>query len=268
MGTGAERIDRSVTLPTGRRRRQRLLSAGSVLAGIVVWHVVAQFTHPFFLVGPLDTIAALGEVVWSGEYGWHLWLSAQEFVYGFTLAVALAIPLGLAMAVWRDVETVLDPWVSILYSTPRLALGPLVVLWFGIGVSSKVALVFLGAVFPVLVNTYVGAKNVDAQMQLAAHAFGASRWEQFRTILVPGALPHIISGLRLGAIQGILGVLVGEFFGSRGGVGNMIFSSAQTFETAKMFVGIATFAVAGLGVSVALRRLEQWYAPWRQPAMD
>src|SRR3546814_16678032 len=105
------------------------------------------------------------------------------------------------MAISRRVEAIVEPWAWILNATPRLALGPLVVLWVGIGIWSKIVLVFVGAVFQILINTYVGAKDVDGQMRLAARAFGASRREQFLTILLTGALPHLISGLRLAAIK-------------------------------------------------------------------
>ncbi len=246
------------------RWRYMALGGLSLLLGAIVWHVITLFTSRLFFVGPWQTAEAFFELLRSGELQPQLWLSGQEFFYGFGLAAIVGVPVGLAMAVSRGIEAVANPWTSILYATPRLALGPLLIVWLGIGISSKVALVFLGAVFPIIISTYAGTKNVDAQMKLVAHAFGATPWQQFRSILIPGALPHIISGLRIGAIEGILGVLVGEFFGSRGGVGNMIFAAAETFDTAKMFVGIAVFAVCGLTASFALKAVEEWYAPWRQ----
>lgn len=247
-----------------RRWRYTALGGLSLVLGVVAWQVATRFTSKLFFVGPWQTVEAFVELLRSGELQPQLWVSGQEFFYGFGLAALAGVPAGFAMAVSRGVEAVADPWASILYATPRLALGPLLIVWLGIGISSKVVLVFLGAVFPIVINTYAGAKNVDAQMRLVAHAFGATRWQQFRSILIPGALPHIISGLRIGAIQGILGVIVGEFFGSRGGVGNMIFAAAETFDTAKMFVGIAIFAVGGLIASFALKAVEKWYAPWKQ----
>jgi len=252
----------------GPHRRYMFLSILSVLLGVVAWQVTARFASKLFFAGPWETGVAFVELLRSGDLQPDLWVSGLEFSYGFGLSILIGVPVGLAMAISQRVEAVVDPWASILYSTPRLALGPIVVLWLGIGISSKVLLVFLGALFPILISTYVGAKNVDAQMKLVAHAFGATRGEQFRSILIPGALPHIISGFRLGAIQGILGVIVGEFFGSRRGVGNMIFAAAETFDTAKMFVGIAIFAAAGLVASFALRAIEKWYAPWRQNASE
>lgn len=250
------------------RRMYVVLGALSLVLGVIAWQVIARFTNKLFFVGPWQTVEALVQMVRSGELQPQLWLSGEELFYGFGLAVLAGVPVGLAMAVSEGVEAMVDPWASILYATPRLALGPLVILWLGIGISSKVLLVFLGAVFPILINTYVGARNVDSRMKLVAHSFGATRWEQFRSILIPGALPHILSGFRLGAIQGILGVIVGEFFGSRGGIGNMIFAAAETFDTAKMFVGIAIFAVAGLAASFALRTVEKWYAPWSENALE
>jgi ABC-type nitrate/sulfonate/bicarbonate transport system permease component len=252
----------------GPRRRYMLLSILSVLLGFVAWQVTARLTSKLFFAGPWETGASFVGLLRSGDLQPDLWVSGVEFSYGFGFSILIGVPIGLAMAVSRDVEAVVDPWASVLYSTPRLALGPLVVLWLGIGISSKVLLVFLGALFPILINTHVGAKNVDSQMKIVAHAFGATRWEQFRSILIPGALPHIISGLRLGAIQGILGVIVGEFFGSRRGVGNMIFAAAETFDTAKMFVGIAIFGGAGMIASFSLKTIEEWCAPWRQNASE
>lgn len=249
---------------TAPRRRHVFMGALSLVLGLVAWQVIAQFTNRLFFVGPWETAKTFVLLLETGQLQPQLWLSGQELFYGFGLAVLVGVPLGLAMAVSKGIEALVDPWASILYATPRLALGPLVILWLGIGISSKVLLVFLGALFPILINTYVGAKNVDAQMKRVAQSFGATRREQFGSILIPGALPHIIAGFRLGAIQGILGVIVGEFFGSRGGVGNMIFAAAETFDTAKMFVGIAIFAVTGLVVSFALQRIEKRCAPWTQ----
>ena len=250
------------------RWRYTVLGGLSLVLGVVAWQVAALFTSKLFFAGPWQTGEAFVKLLRSGELQPQLWVSGQEFFYGFGLAALVGVPVGFAMAVSRSVEAVADPWTSILYATPRLALGPLLIVWLGIGISSKVVLVFLGAVFPIVINTYAGAKNIDAQMKLVAHAFGATRWQQFRSILVPGALPHVISGFRIGAIQGILGVIVGEFFGSRRGVGNMIFAAAETFDTAKMFVGIAIFAVGGLIASFALRAVEKWYAPWRQNVLE
>jgi NitT/TauT family transport system permease protein len=260
------------TFVSGRSREKRrifdiyhglILGTISIAAGIIVWKVAAIYTHRFFLVGPLETIYAVKKLYISGELLYHLSLSGQEFLYGFVISAVIGVALGFLMAMSKHIEALLDPWVSIFNAIPRLALGPLLILWLGIGIISKIALVFLGAVFPILINTYVGVKTVDEQLRQAALAFGATRWEEFRTILIPGALPHILSGFRLGSARAILGVLVGEFFGSRGGIGNMIFMSAQLFETDKMLVGVLTFGVAGLVIVSFMQFLERRFAPWR-----
>jgi NitT/TauT family transport system permease protein len=157
----------------------------------------------------------------------------------------------------------MDPWVSMLYSTPIIALGPLFILWFGIGMSSKVAVIFLVVVFPVLLNAFVGLSTTDLGLIEAARSFGATTAQVFSKVRFPAALPFIVTGLRLGVARGLVGVVVAELFGAKAGLGYLILISAQTFDTAALFVGVLILAFTGVVAVEILKWIERQLAPWR-----
>ena len=140
---------------------------------------------------------------------------------------------------------VVDPFVTALYSTPRVALVPLVLIWFGIGMWSKVFIVFINAVFPVLINTIGGVKAIDDDLLRAARAYCASDWQIFTTVVIPGAVPFILTGVRQAVALGLIGVVVGEMFGGSEGIGYMVNYGGQTFQTDTVFLGVTIIALAG-----------------------
>jgi NitT/TauT family transport system permease protein len=157
----------------------------------------------------------------------------------------------------------LDPLISALYATPLVAISPILILSLGIGPASKVAIVFMMAVFPILINTTVGIKSTETDLIEAARSFGASRFDIFRLVLLPSALPFIVAGFRLGIGKGLVGIFIGELFGAREGLGYLISVSGQTFDIPGMFVGVLVLAISGV-VSVALfQYIERRIAPWR-----
>src|SRR5262249_52733266 len=157
----------------------------------------------------------------------------------------------------------LDPLVNALYATPLVALSPILILVFGIGPASKIAIVFLLAVFPILINTTAGIRSAEDNLIEAARAFGASRWVIFRFVLLPSALPFIVAGLRLGIGRGLVGIFIGELFGAREGIGYLISISGQTFDVPAMFVGVIILAAAGMICVAAFEFIERRIAPWR-----
>jgi NitT/TauT family transport system permease protein len=155
-----------------------------------------------------------------------------------------------------------------LYATPVIALGPLFVLWLGIGVGSKIAIIFLTSVFPILINTIVGLTTTDRNLIEVARAYGASERQIFTKIRLPSATPFVIAGLRLGVARALVGVVVAELFGARAGLGFMILGSAQNFDTAGLYVGVLILAVAGIVSVELLKALERRLAPWRVEEAD
>jgi ABC-type nitrate/sulfonate/bicarbonate transport system permease component len=161
------------------------------------------------------------------------------------------------------VRDYIDPLVSALYATPVIGLAPLFIIWFGIGINSKIAVVFLLAILPIIINTESGIRTVDPHLIETARAFSARRSQIFLKVLLPGALPQIVTGLRLGVGRGLLGVVAGELFAAQAGLGYLIVASSQLFNPAGVFVGITALAFAGILSMVLLRRLERKLAPWR-----
>jgi NitT/TauT family transport system permease protein len=176
----------------------------------------------------------------------------------------VGIPLGILTATNDALRDYLDPWMNGLYATPTVALAPLFIMWFGIDIWSKVAVVFLSAVFPILINTYTGIQATDLHLIEAARSFNASRLQMFTKVLIPSAIPFIIAGMRLGVGRGIVGVVVGEIFAARAGLGFLISTSGQVFDTAGLFVGVVVLAVTGILSMELLKMLERRVAPWRE----
>ncbi len=237
----------------------------SILAVIVLWEVAARTVvkNPLFFA-PLTAVVARTIELWRAqELQVHIWTSFLEFTLGFIIASVVGIGAGVMMATSKTVRDLLDPWVSMLYSTPIIALGPLFILWFGIGVSSKVAVIFLVVVFPVLLNSFVGLSTTDLNLIEAARSFGATTAQVFSKVRFPAALPFIVTGLRLGVARGLVGVVVAELFGAKAGLGYLILISAQTFDTAALFVGVLILAFSGVIAVEILKWIERQLAPWR-----
>src|SRR5438105_7211850 len=150
------------------------------------------------------------------------------------------------MGWYRRVGFGIDPFVAFFYSTPRIVLVPLLIIRFGIGIWSKIAVVFLGAVFPMIVNTMAGVRNVDGSLVKAAKSFGASDAQLFRTVVLPGSVPFILTGLRLGVGHALTGVVVGELVAAQAGLGLMMATAGATFQTSKVFVGLVIISTAGI----------------------
>ncbi|HLH25855.1 MAG TPA: ABC transporter permease [Chloroflexota bacterium] len=235
------------------------------LALIFVWEIVTTyvFTNALVIV-PLSKIwAAFIKLAASGELWKHTSVSLQEAALGYVSAAIVGVGLGLLLATNARLRDYLEPWVSFLYAVPLVAIAPLFIVAFGIGIMSKVVVIFLVAVFIILVNTEVGVLSTDPHLIEAARSFGATRLQIFRKVLLPAALPFIIAGLRLGVARALVGVVVAELFGAKAGLGFLILASAQVFDTASLFVGVLVLAIGGyLGVEL-LALVEKRMAPWR-----
>jgi NitT/TauT family transport system permease protein len=236
----------------------------SVILALALWELAARaIDNPLFFVS-LSDVAMRGVQLWQdGTLQVHIETSLEELAIGLSLGIVAGILIGVVMASATAVEDLFDPWVSMVYSMPIIALAPLFVLWFGIGIASKVAIVFLMSIFPVLINSHVGLKTADKDYIEAARSFGSSPAQIFRKVRFPSAVPFIVSGIRNAISRGLIGVVVAEFFGSQAGLGYLIQYSAQTFDTKALFVGVFILAFGGIGAVEVLRRIERWLAPWR-----
>jgi ABC-type nitrate/sulfonate/bicarbonate transport system permease component len=241
-----------------------LIGWGSVAVFLLVWEATAAFrlVDPMFISSPLRVLAAGREAFASGEIWKDIEASGNAFLWGYLLSIAVGVPIGLAMGLSRRASLVLSPIVDALNAVPRITLLPLIVIWAGIGIWSKIAVVFLGAVIPIAIYTVAGARQSEARFLRVARSFGASRWKIFTSLVLPGVVPFVFTGLKYGAGRALLGVVVGELYASTAGLGHMIANAGNAMETDVVFLGVLLFTLAGLvivGVLEAIeRRLERW----------
>jgi len=253
----------SVTVPR-RMRRIPLAGVVSVVAGLVLWEFVSRVivANALFLAAPTQILAAIAALAESGELWRHLGVSAIEFALGYVIACVLGIVAGLGMANSVVVKRAMTPWVSGLYATPTIALAPLFILWFGIGVWSKVLIVILLVFFPVAINTEAGLRTTSERLIEMLRSFGATPRQIFFKVSLPSAVPFILAGLKLGIGRGLIGVVVAELFGSRAGLGRLISASADAFNMPDLFAGVVVLAVAGILMTAGFSWLETKLVPW------
>ena len=246
--------------------RRLWLALFSVLFLIASWELVLTYlfpVDPFFFTKPSLIGAAFKEQI-QGSKLWHdLAVSSQAFLWGFSFAVIVGIPLGLVMGWRRRVEYSLDPFLTALYASPLVALAPLFIIVFGVGVLGKAALVFLLAVFPFIFNTFAGVKSTDALLINVIRSFGGSEKDLYLKVILPSTMPYIIAGARLAIGRGLVGIIVGEFYAASEGIGFAISQAGDTYRLPDMFVGIIILSLIAIILTELMRRLELTVAPWR-----
>jgi NitT/TauT family transport system permease protein len=243
------------------RHRRAAVGTLAVVAGLIVWQAAGSSGG---LAADLVASPAAVGLATSGELARHGWVSLQELAAGFALAASGGVSLGVALGRSRHLRGLLDPVVMALHVTPRVALLPILVVWLGVGMGSKVAAVFLGAVFPIVVNTHAGARHVDALWVRATRAFGARPLQVVTKVILPATLPAVMTGLRLGLGRAVVTVVVAEMYVSLAGVGQLLQLYGNAGRTAELIALATLVALCGtLGVA-GLRRLERRLSPWRR----
>jgi sulfonate transport system permease protein len=254
-------------MATARRRHRRAwVSALAIGAGLCGWQVAGGRGGLVadLVASPLAVARAGILLVTSGELLHHSWVSLQELAAGFALAAGVGVSVGVALGRSRVLRGLLDPVVMAFHVTPRIALLPVLVLWLGVATASKVAAVFLGGVFPIIVNTQAGAQHVDALWIRATRAFGARPFQVVTKVVIPATLPAVMTGLRLGLGRAVVTVIVAEMYVSLAGVGQLLQLYGNAGRTPEL-IALATFVAASGTAGVAgLRRLETWLSPWRR----
>ena len=265
------------------RHEPTIIGGAAVILFFVIWQGVGvvreaapdglalgpfKFIAPsqLFLPTPLDIAKAFQAYVQDGRIWKDAAVSGQELLIGYVAAAILGILIGLLVGWYARIRYALDPFITFLYATPRIVLLPLFIIWFGIGVESKIAVVFLGAIFAILINTAAGVRNLDANLIKVARSFGASDLQLFRTIALPGSVPFILTGLRLGIGHALTGVVVGELVAAQFGVGQMMAVAGATFQSSKVFAGLFLIAGTGMLMTISLQKLEQRFEAWRPRA--
>ena len=262
--------DRARQIAAARRGRRRLyvLAIRAVSLGVVLtaWQLVGQRIDPILFTTPSAVSVAALQMLVSGELWSYLWPSLVVLVVGLAISAVAGITVGLLLARFWALDVALDMYITFLYSTPTVALVLLIVLWVGFESTAKIVILFLFAFFPLVINTYQGVKNVDPRLLEVGRAFRCSERQLWTNIVLPAALPFIVTGLRLAVGRGLIGMVLADLYTAISGIGYLIVRSASTYRVDKMFVPIVVLGLLGITLTALLRAAERWVAPWTAAA--
>ena len=263
---------RAERVATERRRRAALQNLGiravSLAIFLALWQVAAMNVDPVLFTSPAKVAIAAVSMIGSGELWSGLWPSLLVLAMGLTLAVIFGTLLGLALARFHILDVGLSVYITFLYSIPSVALVPLIVLWAGYETTAKVIILFLFAFFPMVINTYQGVKSVDLKLLEVGRAFRCSERQLWTNIVLPGALPFIVTGIRLAVGRGMIGMVLADLYTAISGIGYLIVRTASTFQVDKMFVPIVTLGLLGVTLTALLRLAERYVAPWTAASQE
>src|SRR6266849_7253328 len=263
--SAADVVDIGEQARLAARRRELLMSIGSPIGLLLAWELAAQFglIDVRFFPAPSAIIVVLIRMAGSGELIDNLLISLQRITLGFLLGGIPAVILGIVMGISRPVRALVDPLIVATYPIPKRSLLPFILLIFGLGEMSKVVMVAIGVFFPIAINSTAGVLQISPVYLDVGKSFKASRWDTFRTIALPGALPFIMTGVKLGAGLALILIAIAEMVGAKSGIGYMIWSAWETFAVAKMYVGLFVIALIGFAISFLLNEIERWIIRWK-----
>jgi NitT/TauT family transport system permease protein len=273
VGNAAGPVVATSRASVGRRKipgSDSLISFAAFVVLLVIWEIAVRMLHvpDYILPAPSAISMSLYYGLKSGLFVEHFFVTAFQTLAGFLLAAIFGIGIGALVAEFRIVERTVYPWLVALQTLPKIAIAPLIIIWAGYGIQSKIVIVALVALFPILVNTIVGLKSCDQGKLDLMRSLGATGWETFRLVRLPNALPFIFAGLNVAIVLAILGSIVGEFVGSKAGLGNLILEANFQFNVAQMFAILVILGVFGVALSLAVgfvqRRLMFWNAGFSQ----
>lgn len=241
----------------------RIVAVGAFF-GVWEWSVRSGAVDPLFLSSPTLIVQKLAEVFGDGSIWEHIGASFEVAAIGFLLSAVVGIVIGTVMGRNKLTRDTLEPFIMAKYSSPTVAFLPLLIIWLGIGIWSKVALVFLGGVFVIIINTQAGVANTDRKLIETAKSFTASELEVLLKVVAPAAMPFIIAGMRLAIGRVLIMVVVAELYASTAGLGYLIFQAGAMYDTSLIFVGVVILAGTGIVLNSLLRSFERWVAPWAE----
>ena len=246
--------------------RKAVFRYGFVALILIVWQIVGPTISPIFFTYPTKIAVAFYTLTVNGDLPYYLGQSLEVMIYGLSIAILVGIPLAILMARIRWLDWALDLPINALYATPLVAVVPLLVLWFGIYLKAKIIVVFLFAVFPVLINTYQGVRECDKNMLEVARSFRSNEWRVWQDVLLPFAVPYIVAGVRLAIGRGLIGMIIAEFYTTISGLGFMITRYANNFEMDKTFVPVIVLMFLGVSLTSLLKWFGHRIAPWSNAA--
>lgn len=270
-------IDSHTTARSATRRRRhrrralpkswhKVVGLASIIVGLVLWQVFANTgaIDRTLASSPVDVFNSARKMIGDGSLGSAVLASAKLYGIGLGVSILIGIVFGMVLGWWRTLGAVFDPWIAILYSTPLVALLPLIIVWFGIGFQGQVVMVVLVSVFPLLVNVMAGTREVDEALLRLAKSYGGSQLAVLRSLVLPSLIPYVVTGVRLSVGTGLIGVVIGEYFEGTEGVGGIILKAGVQLNSSAVFVGIVVLAGTVLTLTSLVRMLERKVSRWRE----
>jgi NitT/TauT family transport system permease protein len=233
-----------------------------------VWQIFGARIDPILFTTPGAIASAAAGMIASGELWFYLWPSLVVLAVGLACSIVVGVATGLLLARVRLLDLALDVYITFLYSIPTVALVPLIVLWAGFESTAKIIILFLFAFFPVVINTYQGVKHVDPKLLEVGRAFRCSERQLWTNIVLPAALPFIVTGIRLAVGRGLIGMVLADLYTAISGIGYLIVRSASTYRVDKMFVPVVTLGLLGIALTAVLRYAERRVAPWTVTTLE
>ncbi|MGG1401399.1 ABC transporter permease [Bacillus salipaludis] len=259
------KLVKAKTKKISKNQKGAILSTISVIVFLILWEVVSrnEWIDPLFISSPLAIVKAAVVMVQDPNF-WHdMGISGYEFLVGFLFAVVIGIPMGVFSGWNSTFNAIVNPFISALYVTPRVALMPVIIIAFGIGPESKMVVVFLMSFFPIIMSAQKAMHTLDQNLIKAARIFTASEWQIFKTIALPSTVPFLLTGIRLGVGQGLIGVVVGELFASAAGIGFQLTNAGQNLQTDRMFVGVLVITLSGIILTALVGLVEKHFSSWQ-----
>ena len=245
--------------------RRTIIGTISVALFLIVWQIVGQreIVASSLISYPTEVAHTFAHLIATGELGANVWVTLNEFVQGFVPAVIVGIAAGVVLSLSRTLRELLDPLLVAIYQAPTIAFIPILVVWFGVGDRSKIVIVFISAIFPVIINTRTGVSEVAEPWLRAVRAFGATRWQVVTKAILPGSLAAIMAGIRLGLGRAIVGLIAAEMYVSLAGLGRMIQIYSSAARASEIIVLVAVIAAFGFGCVTLFRSFENRLGTWQ-----
>jgi ABC-type nitrate/sulfonate/bicarbonate transport system permease component len=251
--------------------RARLIQVSFIALVLVGWQLLGNHEGDFLLAPPTSVVKAAADLLPTSGFWSTLGQTAKGIILGYVIAAVLGVLIGVLMGTYRSVATALNPIVSAGYVIPEAAMVPLLIVWFGLDQKPRVIAVVLFAIFEIIVTTYTGVRNGDAMLNDVVRSFGASQRQLFVKVTMPGALPFIFAGLRIGAARAVKGMVVAELLFAATGIGGAIQTSANAFRTDRVMFYVVVVTVIGVSFSGLVQLVERlwmrrWHESYRQQA--
>lgn len=265
-GLGEVREKTRKRFQLGSANIERLMSVASPLLLLLLWEAAARagFIDMRFFPAPSKIFETMVTLIWSGELLVNLYASMYRLFWGMLIGAVPALIIGVGMGLNRTLNAIVDPLVQATYPIPKSAILPLVLLIFGLGEASKIAMVAIGVFYPILINAVAGVREIPKIYFDVGANFKASRWQMFKTVAIPGALPLIMTGMKLGVGLGLILIAIAEMIGAKSGLGFMMWNAWEILSVETMYVGLITIAILGVVFSIILNEIERYLVPWKQ----